>query len=101
MNRRITMAAASVAALVAFGACSRGEDYSDTTSAGSTAGAMATPPAPLPGVGRTTTTTVGSTTVVIDSAGKTTSVTTGETTTVKTKAGTKTGAKAKTKTNPY
>lgn len=100
MNGKITVAAASVAVFVVLGACSRGENYGDTTSAGATTGAMATPPAPLPGVGRTTTTTVGATTVVIDSAGKTTSVTTGETTTVKTKSGSKTGAKAKTKT-PY
>jgi hypothetical protein len=100
MSGKITVAAASVAAFVVLGACGRGENYGDTTSAGATSGAMATPPAPLPGVGRTTTTTVGSTTVVIDSAGKTTSMTTGETTTVKTKTGSKTGSKAKTKT-PY
>lgn len=100
MNRRMTVAAASVAALISLGACSRGENYGDTTSVGSTAGAMATPPAPLPGVGRTTTTTVGSTTVVIDSAGRTTSVTTSDSTTIKTKTGTKTGAKTKTKTTP-
>ena len=86
MIRKITVAAVSVAAAVAFAACSRGDDTAYDTAAGATTGAMATPAPELarPGVGVTTTTTVGSTTVVLDSVGRTTSVTVGGTTQVKT-----------------
>ena len=46
MTRNIAVAAAA-AAIVVLGACSKGQSYNDT-GLGSTAGAMATPPASYP-----------------------------------------------------
>jgi hypothetical protein len=52
MTRKIALTAAT-AAIVVLGACSKGESYNDT-GLGSTAGAMATPPAAYPAPGTTT-----------------------------------------------
>jgi hypothetical protein len=53
MTRNIAVAAAA-AAIVALAACSKGESYNDT-GLGTTAGAMATPPAAYPAPDTTTT----------------------------------------------
>jgi hypothetical protein len=58
MSRK-TLAAATVVSLIALGACGRADDNAYDT-AGATAGAMATPPAPI-GL------SVGATTSVLDS----------------------------------
>jgi hypothetical protein len=58
MSRK-TLAAATAISLIALGACARGDDNMYDT-AGATAGAMATPPAPI-GM------SVGATTSVMDS----------------------------------
>lgn len=59
MSRK-TLAAVTITTIIALGACSRGDDNTYDT-AGTTAGAMATPPAPI---GMST----GATTSVLDSA---------------------------------
>jgi len=72
MNRTFTVAA-SLVALVALGACSRGDETAYDTAAGATAGAMATPPAPIGmSVGATTSVglSTGATTSVIDTTKK-------------------------------
>jgi hypothetical protein len=73
MIRKITVAA-SVAALAALGACSRGDNAAyDTAAAGATTGAMATPPAVGLSTGATTTVgmSTGATTTVDTTASKT------------------------------
>ena len=61
MTRRFA-AVASVAALIAIGACGRDDSAAYDTAAGATAGAMATPPPYTPTIGATTGTTTGTTT---------------------------------------
>ena len=63
MTRKITLAAVATAAFVVLGACSKGDNYSDT-GVGSTTGAMATPPAPstYPAAGATTSASPSTTT---------------------------------------
>lgn len=72
MNRKFTVAAASLAALVALGACSRGDNAEYDTTAGATSGAMATPPTYTPGVGMSTGATTGTTTGATTSVDTTT-----------------------------
>jgi hypothetical protein len=67
MTRKITLAAVATAAFVVLGACSRGENYNDT-GLGTTAGAMATPPATYPAAGATTG-TLGTTTGALPDSG--------------------------------
>lgn len=72
MTRKFTIAAASVVATLAVGACGRADNAAYDSTSGATAGAMATPPAMGMSTGAAMGMSTGASTSALDSTRQTT-----------------------------